>query len=282
MKQLDNFTPIHNDVLENLVKITMSSYEWQVIFTIFRKTYGFTDNNGERKKIDWISNSQISEMTGIAKAHISRTIKKLIIRKLITKTGNKIGLNKEGLKLPKQVTNSYPNGQLIVTQTGNSELPKQAQGVAQTGISIPFIITKETITKEIKKRETNLINPETINRKYLKLSEILIKDISEHWKFNDGKHSGMITIISYTIDKIIELKQIDLFTKTFYHYREYMKEQDYKHNLITYLGTEEQGYQNGAWYQKNWIEELKFFDKQKYIDINKLLKKIQKNAELSK
>jgi len=68
----DGHVDIANEIVEILAKTYLSSYESQVLWAIFRKTYGW------HKKEDWITNTQIAEMTGIAESHISRTLKKLI------------------------------------------------------------------------------------------------------------------------------------------------------------------------------------------------------------
>ncbi|MCJ7790563.1 MAG: replication protein [Candidatus Atribacteria bacterium] len=148
-------TDIANEILEELGKTYLSSYESRVLFIIFRKTYGW------HKKEDWITNTQISEMTGIAESHISRTIKKLIQRRIVTKNGKKLSfqkdyeqweklpiqviiekLPKQDIKLPKQV--------IEVTQTGIKKLPKQVDTK-----EIKRNYTKETITKE---KGDNFIN----------------------------------------------------------------------------------------------------------------------------
>ena len=51
---------IANEIVEFLAKTYLSSYESQVLWAIFRKTYGW------QKKEDWITGSQLVEMTGIA------------------------------------------------------------------------------------------------------------------------------------------------------------------------------------------------------------------------
>ncbi|NMB81592.1 MAG: replication protein, partial [Ignavibacteria bacterium] len=62
--QLENgFTKIANEILEKLSQTYISANEWQVLIVILRRTYGFN------KKSDWISNSQFSEATGIAKSN---------------------------------------------------------------------------------------------------------------------------------------------------------------------------------------------------------------------
>jgi phage replication O-like protein O len=135
--QVENgYTRIANELVEALASTYLSPYEWQVLMAIFRKTYGYN------KKSDWIANSQLSELTGIYKAHISRTTKKLVERGIVTQTGNRLSFNKDYSSwLPKQVTIKK------VTQTGNrlsfnkdysSWLPKQVtiKKVTQTGNTV--------------------------------------------------------------------------------------------------------------------------------------------------
>jgi len=97
----DGNTEIANEIVEVLAKTYLSSYESQILWSIFRKTYGW------HKKEDWITGSQLVEMTGIAKGHISRTLKKLTDRNMINKNGKKLSFQKDydkWVKLPKQVT----------------------------------------------------------------------------------------------------------------------------------------------------------------------------------
>lgn len=145
----DGFTRIAHKTLENLCKINLSSYQTRVLFAIIRKTYGWN------KKEDFISISQLVEMTGIHKAHVSRTKKELLQRKLVTASGNKIGFQKNSAiwqELPsqvtiKKVTNSglkVTNSGISVTSSGNKKLPRQADT-----IYIKDNITKDTYTKDI-------------------------------------------------------------------------------------------------------------------------------------
>lgn len=127
----DGYTRIANEILEKMACTYFSPYEWQVLMAIFRKTYGY------HKKSDWIANSQLVTITGIHKAHVSRSLKKLLQRNVVTQTGNRLCFNKSFSSwLPKQVTIKK------VTQIGNPvthlgilELPKQAD-------------TKDTLTKD--------------------------------------------------------------------------------------------------------------------------------------
>jgi len=143
---------IANKIVEALAKIHLSSYESQVLWAIFRKTYGW------HKKEDWITNTQISDMTGIAETHISRTIKILIQKNLIIKNGKNLAFQKDydkWIKLPKGVTSHHkkklpkgvlklPKGVTEVTKGGKKKLPK--------GVTTKE--TKETLTKETIQKES--------------------------------------------------------------------------------------------------------------------------------
>ena len=128
----ENSTPIIHEIIERLACIRLSTYEFNIIFAIIRKTYGWG------QKDDWISLDQLSKITGIASQHCSRTLKKLLIKKIVIKNIKAIGINKQTSEwlpiqvLPKQVV---PIQVFNTTQTGIQVLPKQVD-------------TKETITKE--------------------------------------------------------------------------------------------------------------------------------------
>ena len=141
----DGYTRIANEILERLITINLSSYQTRVLLFVFRKTYGYG------KKEDWISVSQIVEATGIHKAHVSRTKKELITRKIVTSNGNKIAFQKDSTtwqELPKQVT---------VTKSGN-KVTSTGLKVTNSGQKLPVQAdTKETIQKIITKDNINSI-----------------------------------------------------------------------------------------------------------------------------
>jgi phage replication O-like protein O len=132
---------IVNEIVEALAKIHLSGYENRILWSIFRKTYGW------HKKEDWITNSQIAEMTGIADSHVSRTIKILIKRKIVTKIGKKLGFQKDydqWDKLPKLVTND----EKLPIQ--DKKLPELVKKVTNFGIH------KRNYTKENTQKENVL------------------------------------------------------------------------------------------------------------------------------
>ena len=100
--QLENgYIPIASEIAEALMKTNLSSYQYRLLWCIWRKTYGYKKNE------DWISNSQLVELTGLKKQHVSRTKNELVERKMVTSTGNKVRFNKnytQWRELPKKVT----------------------------------------------------------------------------------------------------------------------------------------------------------------------------------
>ena len=121
---MNNYTKIPNEILGALAKTKLSNYEFRYIWVVLRKTFGWN------KKYDYISNSQFVKETGMKKYHVWRTEKRLTWRKIVTKRGNKIGLNDnygEWKELPKgatvtksgiRVTNS---GKKVAKEGGHKE-----------------------------------------------------------------------------------------------------------------------------------------------------------------
>ena len=140
---------IANEIVEALAKTYLSSYESQILWAIFRKTYGW------HKKEDWITGTQLSGMTDIAKSHISRTLKGLARRNIIVRNGKKISFQKDyeqWEKLPIQATikklpiqdKKLPIQVSKVTYSGNKKLPIQV-----TTKETKRNYTKETIQKKL-------------------------------------------------------------------------------------------------------------------------------------
>lgn len=172
----DGYFRVATEIGKYLAKTYMSSYESQILWAIFVKTYGF------HKKEDWVSNSQFAEITGMLKPHISRTIKKLIERKIVTQIGKKIAFQKDWTlwrELPKQVK---------VTQTGFL-LPKQVQPLPKQ------VTTKDTYTKD------TIQKIYTPTSKFPKsyLEQLPEKDINEFYKKYEVTHD----VVKMTAQKII-------------------------------------------------------------------------------
>jgi phage replication O-like protein O len=136
----DNYTPIFNEVLEALCKVNLSPYETRVLMAIWRKTYGFIDkSSGERKKVDYIATSQIAEMCDLDKRHVSRALKGLKDKKVISRDDKKTGFSKEFMKLLSSVEGISPVQGVGIPASGTQVSPVLA----------PQKKEKETNTKEI-------------------------------------------------------------------------------------------------------------------------------------
>jgi len=130
----NGYAPIANELLEAFYRCKMVEYERIIVMCIWRKTYGWS------KREDWIANSQFHEETGIPKPHITRTIKALREKNIITRTGKKVTVNKKfgEWKVDWRVTS--PGNK--VTSPGNKKLPHQ----------VPTT-TRKQITKTISKSD---------------------------------------------------------------------------------------------------------------------------------
>lgn len=118
----NGFTPIENELLEAICRTPMSNYEHRIFWAVYRKSEGF------HKKSDWISNSQIVNKTGIIKQDVSKTLKRLNERNMISRDGKLLSIQKdyELWKLPAKVTNKSNQNKL-------QELPKEVTKVTQIG-----------------------------------------------------------------------------------------------------------------------------------------------------
>lgn len=89
----DGFTMLANELVERVLGFSFSHREQSIIFTIFRKTYGYG------KKEDDMSASQIGDMCKIARQHVTSTLNLLALRNVINKRpgryGSIIGIQKD-------------------------------------------------------------------------------------------------------------------------------------------------------------------------------------------
>ena len=88
----NGYVKIANELFDALTKTHLSGQESRVLMAIMRKTYGFN------KTWDRIAYSQITDMTGMLKQNVHRTIKLLIDRKMVERLsvgqGYKMRINK--------------------------------------------------------------------------------------------------------------------------------------------------------------------------------------------
>lgn len=165
----DGHTRIANELLDKLIRLHLSPNQWQILFFVIRKTYGY------RKKVDYISNTQIVHGTGIHKAHVSRAMSNLVGRKVLIREGKLVGLQKDyesWLELPELVTK--------VTQTGNNSPPKKLPVLQQ---KLPKRTSKVTSALVTQKKKENIQKKEKkiYKRKYGEFQNVLLTDEEYQW-----------------------------------------------------------------------------------------------------
>lgn len=169
--QIENgYTKIANEIMEALCKIRINGEAIQILFVIFRKTYGYN------KKEDVISLSQFSVLTGLKRPNICRAINKLKQMNIIIQKDNDIAniyqLNKDfstWKPLSKKITLSKKI--MTVIQKDNNRYPKRY---------IQKKVLKDNITKEIKDIVDTVIQKDNEKVNISKFIKPLIEEIKAY------------------------------------------------------------------------------------------------------
>ncbi len=139
----DGFTRIANEILEAVMHAGLSQHQLLVFMAVMRKTYGFN------KKSDWVSNEQLSELTGILPHKCSSAKSALVKQGILTQTGRVIGINKtvsEWSSLPVKGTEKKPYLEKVnLPESVKKSLPESGNGYYPNQVN-----TKDTITKDSK------------------------------------------------------------------------------------------------------------------------------------
>ncbi|XPJ78713.1 replication protein [Klebsiella pneumoniae] len=145
----DGFTRIANELLEAVMHAGLSQHQLLVFMAVMRKTYGFN------KKSDWVSNEQLSELTGILPHKCSAAKSVLVKRGILTQTGRVIGINKtvsEWSSLPVKGKEKKPYlKKVTLPESGNKSLPESGNAHYPNQVN-----TKDKHTKDNK---DNINNP---------------------------------------------------------------------------------------------------------------------------
>ncbi|MCX5839415.1 MAG: replication protein [Deltaproteobacteria bacterium] len=197
------FTPVPNEILDELCRTRVPGEDRQILDAISRVTYGWGRRDAD------MTLSQFSSMTGQYKSHVVRAIKRLSIRRLIivTESGNgkskKYRINNnipEWKSLPNLVTSgisqnddaALPNPAIKVAESGNESLPNLVIPVTESGndnggkatADMTLPIPKERIKEKYKeKKESGEAPPgllkgqgASLNGKKLRFEPIIIND----------------------------------------------------------------------------------------------------------
>lgn len=128
--QLENgYTRIANELLDAMIAARLTARQWAVVMAVIRKTYGFN------KKHDDIGLGQLASMTGIDKANLSRAVRELSDRNIISRSagdhGHNLGINKNfsqwGLSKGQPVADSATRCQKSNPLVADSATPPVAE-----------------------------------------------------------------------------------------------------------------------------------------------------------
>ena len=126
--QLENgYTKISNELLEAMCAVQLSGHEWSVVHTVIRKTYGYN------KKSDWVSLSQLCELTGLIKQRVNEAKQKLINKRIIIQEGRMLSLNKHYDQWQKVTEKRYQsNGKALQKVTENRAHKRKKENIQNT------------------------------------------------------------------------------------------------------------------------------------------------------
>lgn len=133
----DGYTRIANELLEAVMLAGLTQHQLLVFLAVMRKTYGFN------KKLDWVSNEQLSELTGILPHKCSAAKSVLVKRGIFIQSGRNIGINNvvsEWSTLPESgKKNKVYLKEVNLPESGKKSLPKSGnQGVNTYNITLPW------------------------------------------------------------------------------------------------------------------------------------------------
>ena len=123
----DGYLKIAVDLASALARLRLSGYQSRCLWFLIRKTYGWD------KPRDVISLNQWVYGTGLKKSHVSRTLKELVERNIVTKNGKEYGLQKNPDKwIDKLIDKSVPKAK-VITKNGNESEPSRVDKITKNG-----------------------------------------------------------------------------------------------------------------------------------------------------
>ncbi|MBB6937650.1 replication protein, partial [Escherichia coli] len=139
----DGYTRIANELLEAVMLAGLTQHQLLVFLAVMRKTYGFN------KRLDWVSNEQLSELTGILPHKCSAAKSVLVKRGILIQSGRNIGINNvvsEWSTLPESgKKNKVYLKEVNLPESGKKSLPKSGKGVYPNQVNTKDKLTKDNI-----------------------------------------------------------------------------------------------------------------------------------------
>lgn len=255
---------IANELVEALAKTYLSSYESRILWALWRMTWGYVQRDKEGKTIYIvnkkghsqplklervsISSKKWIKLTGLDKGNISRTLKRLCKRNIVTQIGNKYksitwGFQKHYSKWVREDFVIQTNNKNIVIQTNNNLLSKQTTPVVQTNnkiITKPLqdkaeLDTKENFLKKTyikKEKKDDIYNLETEE----KTEE---KEIFDYWNSLNIIEHKTFKLFEKDIRESLKNYPLEEIKNTIKNYSLILKDEkyyyDFEHTISGFL-----------------------------------------------
>jgi phage replication O-like protein O len=140
-----DFAQIPHAILEGMMRTKLSPCEVKILALIFRKTYGWHEDR------DWISLSQFTLFTGIARPNVIRTLRRLQERNIIIVRGAKYRPKVYSMNEHYQSWVGYMRPKDKVIRTDNDVITTDNSKLSA------LIPTKHTITKQTIPKQTTVV-----------------------------------------------------------------------------------------------------------------------------
>lgn len=141
-----------NELVDVLAKTELNGGEFRFLMALWRKTYGW------HKKDDWISLSQMQELTGFSRWYVSKIKKLLVSKRILLIDGQKMAFNKD---YSQWVSNSLLVSNSCATSKQQNNLASK-QGVGTQKKLLQKKLTKENMLfkkiPKVKKTMQDLID----------------------------------------------------------------------------------------------------------------------------
>ncbi|WP_130834313.1 replication protein [[Erwinia] mediterraneensis] len=137
----DGFLRLANDLLDAAMCSGLPETELCILMAVWRKTYGFS------KKMDWISNEQLSEMIDKHYTHCSTAKNNLVRKKVLIQEGRKVGMN-TNISEWETKNNGFRK---TLAEPAKDSLAEPANCIKQN-----LLTTKDNITKEKKDNKNTM------------------------------------------------------------------------------------------------------------------------------
>ena len=173
----DGHVDIANEIVEYLAKYRLSGQEWQVIWVILRKTWGW------HKKKDRLSLGYIAKMTLMKRPAVSRAINKLVDKGVIKKDNSYINIY--------MFNKDFETWKTVIRK--DTMVSKKITGVIKKDNKT--VIKKDTTTKEnTKETITKEIISSQIKNLLGLFPEMMQEEIQVYWDNAAQKNkTGIIT-----------------------------------------------------------------------------------------